>query len=85
MEYEAGGGNISIELQSVQDLQSRVFLLYAELHEASTIFAQAEQLGLTGVGHVWIVTEQALSVPNCPIGKILTTILMTFVQERPRK
>jgi hypothetical protein len=60
---------MSAELQAIKELHSRVYLLYAELTDAQTIFDQALLTGLFDVGHVWLVTEQALAAPNCPTGR----------------
>ena len=38
--------------------------------DASNIFRDAAQLNLTGAGHIWLVTEQALSSTNVPIGTL---------------
>lgn len=34
------------------------------------IFRDAAKLNLTGAGHIWLVTEQALDVPGVPIGAL---------------
>jgi len=38
--------------------------------DASKIFRDAALLNLTGEGHMWLVTEQALSSTNVPIGTL---------------
>lgn len=38
--------------------------------DAFTIFRDAKAYNLTGSGHVWIVTEQALHANNTPLGVI---------------
>ena len=68
VELEGSVANISAELQAVKELHSRVYLLYAETPEAEKIFHQARLYGLFEMGHVWLITEQALSASNCPIG-----------------
>ncbi|XP_055354348.1 glutamate [NMDA] receptor subunit 1-like isoform X1 [Paramacrobiotus metropolitanus] len=74
VEFEAGGGNLSREMRPIVEAQSRVFLVYADRAESDLLFQQAQLLGLTGAGHVWIVTEQALSSPYCPLGALGLTL-----------
>ena len=38
--------------------------------DSDLIFQEANRLNMTGEGHVWLVTEQALYVDNVPIGAI---------------
>jgi len=38
--------------------------------DATVIFRDAKLLNMTDEGYVWIVTEQALSAPNVPIGTL---------------
>ena len=45
-----------------------VFFVSSE-EDAISIYRDAHRLNLTGTGYVWIVTEQALTPPNVPVGK----------------
>ena len=58
------------ELQEMSQGQSRVYLIYANAQDAATIFRDATKLNLTGAGHIWLVTEEALDVPAVPIGSL---------------
>lgn len=58
------------ELQEMSEGQSRVYLVYANAQDAAIIFRDAAKLNLTGAGHIWLVTEQALDVPGVPIGSL---------------
>lgn len=78
IEYEIGGQNISRELEDVVELRSRVFLLYAEEGEAEVVFQQAALFGLTGVGHVWIVSQQALMAKSCPVGQSILNVQKSY-------
>nr|CAG4639777.1 EOG090X00ST [Daphnia pulex] len=58
------------ELQEMSEGQSRVYLVYANAQDAVIIFRDAAKFNLTGAGHIWLVTEQALDVPGVPIGSL---------------
>nr|CAG4638937.1 EOG090X00ST [Daphnia magna] len=62
--------DFSKELQEISEGQSRVYLVYANAADAAVIFRDAAKLNLTGAGHIWLVTEQALDVPGVPIGAL---------------
>ena len=38
--------------------------------DAAVIFRDAAKLNLTGAGHIWLVTEQALDVTGVPVGAL---------------
>lgn len=44
------------------------FYLNFSTEDAQVIFRDAATYNMTEAGHVWIVTEQALSAPNTPDG-----------------
>nr|CAG4646802.1 EOG090X00ST [Megafenestra aurita] len=58
------------ELEEMSEGQSRVYLVYANAEDAAVIFRDAAKLNLTGAGHIWLVTEQALDVGSVPIGAL---------------
>ncbi|XP_059351221.1 glutamate [NMDA] receptor subunit 1-like isoform X2 [Daphnia carinata] len=58
------------ELQEISEGQSRVYLVYANAADAAVIFRDAAKFNLTGAGHIWLVTEQALDVPGVPVGAL---------------
>ncbi|XP_076048968.1 glutamate [NMDA] receptor subunit 1-like isoform X2 [Oratosquilla oratoria] len=70
IEYEPGLNSFVSELKIMNESSARVFLLYANLHDAQIIFHDAMYMNMTGRGYVWIVTEQALSARSVPIGAI---------------
>ena len=69
IEYEPGISNIVEELQEVNnELFCRVFILYANAEDATSIFKEIESRNMTDPGYVWLVSEQALHAPNRPNG-----------------
>lgn len=54
IEYEPGLTNIVQELvQSKNELNCRVFVLYANAADAESIFEEIQQLNMTSPGYVW--------------------------------
>ena len=45
-------------------------MYYSSADDAAVIFRDAAKLNLTGPGHIWLVTEQALDVPGVPVGAL---------------
>nr|CAG4649931.1 EOG090X00ST [Sida crystallina] len=70
VEFEPDSEDWSEQLKEISEAPSRVYLLYANPVDASTIFRQAAALNLTDEGHVWIVTEQVLETENIPVGAL---------------
>lgn len=69
IEYEPSITNIATELDRVdEELQSRVYLLYANELDAQSIFVEVNRLNLTESGYVWLISEQALKASNVPNG-----------------
>uniref|UniRef100_A0A336MEH8 Glutamate [NMDA] receptor subunit 1 n=1 Tax=Culicoides sonorensis TaxID=179676 RepID=A0A336MEH8_CULSO len=68
VEFEPKLESFSQHFYDMKAAQSRVYLLYANKEDASIIFRDAKLHNLTGPGHVWIVTEQALNANNVPPG-----------------
>ncbi|XP_052873559.1 glutamate [NMDA] receptor subunit 1-like [Anopheles cruzii] len=69
-EFEPKLDSFSSYLMDMKTAQSRVYLLYASQEDAHVIFRDAAIHNMTDYGHIWIVTEQALSANNTPIGII---------------
>ncbi|KAL1131594.1 hypothetical protein AAG570_011208 [Ranatra chinensis] len=70
VEFEPGLDSLTEQLTEMQSAQSRVYLLYANKRDAYIIFRDAALLNMTTGGRVWIVTEQALSTSNVPVGTL---------------
>ncbi|XP_052873553.1 glutamate [NMDA] receptor subunit 1-like, partial [Anopheles cruzii] len=70
VEFEPKLDSFSSYLMDMKTAQSRVYLLYARYEDAHVIFRDAAIHNMTDYGHIWIVTEQALSANNTPIGII---------------
>ncbi|KAK3098360.1 hypothetical protein FSP39_018756 [Pinctada imbricata] len=68
IKYPSGAANYTSVLEPVLDQQSRVILLSANTEDADKIFENAKTLNLTVEGYVWIVSEEALSAVNIPVG-----------------
>ncbi|XP_058450496.1 glutamate [NMDA] receptor subunit 1 isoform X2 [Malaya genurostris] len=68
IEFEPKLDTFTENLLDMKTAQSRVYLLYASADDAYIIFRDAAQNNMTEVGHIWIVTEQALQANNTPIG-----------------
>lgn len=69
IEYEAATTNLVNELTQLdQELQSRVYLLYANEMDSQSIFHDVNRLNLTEKGYVWLVSEQSLKANNVPNG-----------------
>ncbi|XP_058984553.1 glutamate [NMDA] receptor subunit 1 [Musca domestica] len=68
VEFEPKLDSFAEHLIEMKTAQSRVYLLYASTEDAQVIFRDAATYNMTEAGHVWIVTEQALSAPNTPDG-----------------
>ena len=69
IEYEAGLTEIAEELaEADEEMQVRVYLLYANEIDAQAIFIEVARLNMTAPGYVWIVSEQALRSTNVPDG-----------------
>jgi len=70
LDFEDDQEDFTDILTEIGQGQSRVYLVYSSAEEASNIFRDAAALNLTGEGHIWLVTEQALSSTNVPIGTL---------------
>ncbi|XP_040152491.1 glutamate [NMDA] receptor subunit 1 [Anopheles arabiensis] len=70
VEFEPKLDSFSSYLMDMKTAQSRVYLLYASQEDAYVIFRDAAIHNMTEYGHIWIVTEQALSANNTPTGII---------------
>uniref|UniRef100_T1L122 Glutamate [NMDA] receptor subunit 1 n=1 Tax=Tetranychus urticae TaxID=32264 RepID=T1L122_TETUR len=69
IEYETGVTDIVDELEEAdEEIQCRVYLLYANELEAQSIFLEVLKLNMTLPGYVWIVSEAALRATNVPDG-----------------
>uniref|UniRef100_Q0VIP5 Glutamate [NMDA] receptor subunit 1 n=1 Tax=Lymnaea stagnalis TaxID=6523 RepID=Q0VIP5_LYMST len=69
IKYAPGEKNYSTVLEPILKCTSRVILFSASSEDASTIYRDAETLGMTGEEWAWIVSEQAFfDVYNIPIG-----------------
>lgn len=69
IEYETGVTDIVDELEEAdEEIQCRVYLLYANELEAQSIFLEVLRLNMTSPGYVWIVSEAALRATNVPDG-----------------
>jgi len=69
-EFEPGQDSYLEVVRGLRDCQARVYFLYATKKDAEVIFANAEAENMTGEGYAWIVTEQALSSTNIPLGAL---------------
>ncbi|OQV18471.1 Glutamate [NMDA] receptor subunit 1 [Hypsibius exemplaris] len=70
IELAPGAVNITVDLEAMRELHSRVYLLYAEERDAEKVYHHARLAGLFDSGHVWLVTEQALGAANAPTGTL---------------
>uniref|UniRef100_Q296F7 Glutamate [NMDA] receptor subunit 1 n=1 Tax=Drosophila pseudoobscura pseudoobscura TaxID=46245 RepID=NMDA1_DROPS len=68
VEFEPKLESFTEHLIDMKTAQSRVYLMYASTEDAQVIFRDAGEYNMTGEGHVWIVTEQALFANNTPDG-----------------
>ncbi|XP_062121525.1 glutamate [NMDA] receptor subunit 1 [Drosophila sulfurigaster albostrigata] len=68
VEFEPKLESFTEHLIDMKTAQSRVYLMYASTEDAQVIFRDAGEYNMTGEGHVWIVTEQALHADNTPDG-----------------
>ncbi|XP_017044133.1 glutamate [NMDA] receptor subunit 1 isoform X1 [Drosophila ficusphila] len=68
VEFEPKLESFTEHLIDMKTAQSRVYLMYASTEDAQVIFRDAGEYNMTGEGHVWIVTEQALFSNNTPDG-----------------
>ncbi|XP_020799514.1 glutamate [NMDA] receptor subunit 1 [Drosophila serrata] len=68
VEFEPKLESFTEHLIDMKTAQSRVYLMYASTEDAQVIFRDAGDYNMTGEGHVWIVTEQALLANNTPDG-----------------
>ncbi|KAL9872985.1 glutamate ionotropic receptor NMDA type subunit 1 isoform 1-T4 [Glossina fuscipes fuscipes] len=68
VEFEPKLESFMEHLDDMKTAQSRVYLLYASTEDAQIIFRDAGNYNMTESGHVWFVTEQALSANNTPDG-----------------
>ncbi|XP_017847480.1 glutamate [NMDA] receptor subunit 1 [Drosophila busckii] len=68
VEFEPKLESFTEHLIDMKTAQSRVYLMYASAEDAQVIFRNAAEFNMTGEGHVWIVTEQALHASNTPAG-----------------
>ncbi|KAM7364715.1 glutamate ionotropic receptor NMDA type subunit 1 isoform 3-T3 [Cochliomyia hominivorax] len=68
VEFEPKLESFAEHLLDMKTAQSRVYLVYASTEDAQVIFRDAALYNMTEGGHVWIVTEQALSANNTPDG-----------------
>ncbi|KAH8278958.1 hypothetical protein KR018_011777 [Drosophila ironensis] len=68
VEFEPKLESFTEHLIDMKTAQSRVYLVYASTEDAQVIFRDAGEYNMTGEGHVWIVTEQALFANNTPDG-----------------
>ncbi|XP_063869966.1 glutamate [NMDA] receptor subunit 1-like isoform X2 [Scylla paramamosain] len=70
IEFEPGLNSFVDKLKEMREASARVILLYANKEDAGTIFHDASYMNMTGLGYVWVVTEQALSASHVPPGAI---------------
>ncbi|TDG47571.1 hypothetical protein AWZ03_006010 [Drosophila navojoa] len=70
VEFEPKLESFTEHLIDMKTAQSRVYLVYASTEDAQVIFRDAAEYNMTGEGHVWIVTEQALHAKNTPDGAL---------------
>ncbi|XP_017302157.1 glutamate [NMDA] receptor subunit 1 [Diaphorina citri] len=70
IEFEPGLTTFKDQLYEMKNAQARVYLMYASKQDAEIIFKDAQYLNMTETGYVWIVTEQALTAKNVPVGII---------------
>ncbi|XP_014670217.1 PREDICTED: glutamate [NMDA] receptor subunit 1-like [Priapulus caudatus] len=69
IEYEPGVTNLTHSfLTEAKEANSRIILMYANAEDAAVIYQAAGGVNMTGSGYVWIVSEEALQVPNRPDG-----------------
>ncbi|CAG0892692.1 unnamed protein product [Cyprideis torosa] len=69
-EFESDSSDFNRHLEELMASPSRVILVYASRADAVRLFEAAAVHGMTGEGHVWIVTEQALDADNIPVGTL---------------
>ena len=58
-----GGPNVSFQLQELKTSLAKVILLHCGAEYVRDILEEAYEIGLMGVGHVWIITEASVSQP----------------------
>jgi ionotropic glutamate receptor NMDA 1 len=73
--YTSGQSDYLDELRQIQNLTSRVILLYATAEDAEIIYRDAASLNLIDAGYAWIVTEQAVQPRNTPKGVLSTQLV----------
>lgn len=57
-------------LPTVRSLPISNSISIRSAEDAAVIFRDAAKLNLTGAGHIWLVTEQALDVTGVPVGAL---------------
>ena len=62
-ELSKGGPNVSFQLQELKASLAKVILLHCGAEYVREILREAMEVGLMGVGHVWIITEASVSQP----------------------
>ena len=62
-ELSKGGPNVSFQLQELKASLAKVILLHCGAEYVRDILREAMEVGLMGVGHVWIITEASVSQP----------------------
>lgn len=59
--FQTGCVNVTSQLLKLIKMQSRVILFSASVEDATIVYQNAFQLGITGAGYIWLVTEQSFS------------------------
>lgn len=62
-------------VQSLKQDDYKIVLMYAEKEEAEILFEEAAELGITGPGWLWIVSQYAAKAANLPVGAIVTSLI----------
>lgn len=71
VKFPVGTTNFSQLLEDLPSRQSRVILLSSGKEDAEVLFRDASELGLTsGSEFIWLVTEEALTAYNVPLGVV---------------